>query len=247
MPGEERRDELDPRSLRLERIGTLTIGILLLLLALATEASAIAFLALRSHPDASNASLIISVSALVLMVLIWLPKRYLARALNSSTMAGEATCSLSCIQITVVLFVGSLIYRLWEGGWWVDSATSLVLGLLFGREGWGMVSWARGEQFDGGCCRDCAPPRLEGGRREGEMSEQYRDICDCCEKREECRTSKACRCGDCSTQHVQDEGCCHSEARPTDKCCTRELRSGRRPAQARSCGTCKENEQRDSC
>lgn len=65
------------------------------------------------------------------MIAIWLPKRYLARALNSSTMQGEATCSLSCIQITLVLFAGSLIYKLWRGGWWVDSATSMILGVLF--------------------------------------------------------------------------------------------------------------------
>ncbi|KZT54158.1 hypothetical protein CALCODRAFT_416170, partial [Calocera cornea HHB12733] len=113
-------------------------------------------------------------------------------------MAGEATCSLSCIQITLVLFAGSLIYRLWEGGWWVDSATSLILGLLFGWEGWKMVRWARDENFDGGCCSDCKPPRLEEGRvgADGELVEQYRDLCECCEKKEECRTGDACVCGD---------------------------------------------------
>ncbi|KZO92977.1 hypothetical protein CALVIDRAFT_529784 [Calocera viscosa TUFC12733] len=238
LPGEERAGTLDERVLRFERIGTLTIGILLLLLALATEGTAIAALVLHEHPDTSNASLIISASALVIMILIWLPKRYLARTLNSSTMAGEATCSLSCIQITLVLFAGSLIYRLWKGGWWVDSATSLILGLLFGWEGWKMVRWARDENFDGGCCSDCAPPRLEEGRvgAGGELTEQYRDICECCEKKAECRAADACVCDDCTSPSENREGCCAHKADPIEKCCTRELKTGRRPTQCTTGG-----------
>ena len=56
-----------------------------------------------------------STSALVLMVTIWFPKRYIACALNRNRaiMAGEVACSLSCIQIIIILFVGSLIFRLW--------------------------------------------------------------------------------------------------------------------------------------
>ncbi|KAF8898260.1 hypothetical protein CPB84DRAFT_1780743 [Gymnopilus junonius] len=122
---------------------------------MSTVASSIAILVLREEPDTSNASLIISASALVIMVFIWLPKRYLATALDSSTMRGEAICSLSCIQLTFVLFVGSLIYRVWRGGWWLDGATSMVLSILFGWEGYKMVRWARNKDFTGGCCDDC--------------------------------------------------------------------------------------------
>lgn len=125
------------------------------------------------------------------MILIWLPKRYLARALDSSAMRGEATCSLSCIQITIVLFVGSLVFRLWEGGWWVDAATAIVLGFFFGWEGMKMVRWARDPEFSGGCCKDCRP--VEG---QVELGEQYRDICSCCSEKEECKLSDACKCSD---------------------------------------------------
>ena len=38
------------------------------------------------------------------MFFFWLPKGYLAHALNSNTMHGEAVCSLSCLQLSVVLF-----------------------------------------------------------------------------------------------------------------------------------------------
>lgn len=125
------------------------------------------------------------------MVLIWLPKRYLARALDSSAMQGEAACSRACILITGVLFIGSLIFRLWHNGWWVDSATSLILGLLFARDGVEMLRWARDPDFNGGCCGSCAASTIP---RDAELGEQYRDICPCCNEKEECRAADACKC-----------------------------------------------------
>jgi hypothetical protein len=172
--------------------------------------SAIVALALHQEPDASNASLIISASALVLMVAIWLPKRYLSRSLNSSAMQGEATCSLSCIQITIVLFAGSLIFRVWHGGWWVDSATTLLLGALFGWEGWKMIRWVRNPAFDGGCC-DCAPKeRASLPLPITELGEQYRDLCDCCQQKEECKEAQECKCGDVESNESVSPTILHS-------------------------------------
>ena len=131
------------------------------------------------------------------MVLIWLPKRYLARALDSSAMKGEAICSLSCIQMTIVLFIGSLIFRLWKGGWWVDAATAIVLGFLFGWEGIKMVMWARDPEFSGGCCKDCKFVAVDD---QMELGEQYRDICNCCLEKEECRQSDRCKCSFARTE-----------------------------------------------
>lgn len=180
---------------RIEKIASGSIGGLLLALSLGTEASAIAGLVLHQEPDVSNASLIISASALVLMIFIWLPKRYLARALNSSAMQGEATCSLSCIQITLVLFSGSLIFRLWRGGWWVDSATSLILGILFGWEGFKMIRWVSNPAFDGGCCdHEGKKPAVRDGST-AELGQQYRDLCECCLEKSECKESGECKCG----------------------------------------------------
>lgn len=169
---------------RFEKSGTLGIGILLIALGIGTVASSIAILVLHREPDTSNASLIISASALVIMVMIWLPKRYLATALDSSTMRGEAICSLSCIQLTCVLFIGSLIFRVWHGGWWIDGATSMILSVLFGWEGYKMVVWAGSKEFTGGCCQDCrVRPGVEqqvnndaelGGSTNGNRE------CDCC-------------------------------------------------------------------
>lgn len=187
---------IDSNGHRIEKIASSSIGGLLLALGLGTEVSAIVGLVLHQEPDASNASLIISASALVLMILIWLPKRYLARALDSSAMQGEATCSLSCIQITLVLFFGSLIFRLWHGGWWVDSATSLILGLLFGWEGVKMIRWVRNPAFDGGCCDHDGKKSTLHDSGTAELGEQYRDLCECCLEKSECKESGECKCAD---------------------------------------------------
>ena len=171
-----------------------------MVLAIATESSALAILVLRQKPESSNSSLIISATALILMILIWLPKRFLAKALDSSAMQGEATCSLSCIQVTFVLFIGSLLFKVWKGGWWVDGATSIALGLLFAWEGVKMMRWARSNEFTGGCCQGCQDrPSLA----QAELAEVYRDMCDCCLEKEECRNSDECKCAGTTTQHQE--------------------------------------------
>ncbi|KAI6040253.1 hypothetical protein EDC04DRAFT_1526804 [Pisolithus marmoratus] len=138
--------------LKIERIASTGIGFLLIALALAAVGTSIASLAAHEHPNRSDAALIIAGSTMFIMFFLWIPKRYLARTLNSSTMQGEALCGLSCIQFSAVLLIGSLIYRVWENGWWVDSATAIVIAMLFGWEGFKMVRWAQDKNFSGGCC-----------------------------------------------------------------------------------------------
>lgn len=129
------------------------------------------------------------------MIFIWLPKRYLAKALQSSALQGEATCSLSCIQITIVLFIGSLIYRVWPNGWWLDGATSILLGHLFAWEGVKMVRWARDPNFDGGCCSSChIPAHVANIPIELENGQGYKDICGCCSEKEACSQTDKCQC-----------------------------------------------------
>jgi len=208
QPGEERAKVLDAAEMRIERFASTIIGWLLVALSLATEAVSIVSFALHQEPDSSNASLIISASALVFMIFLWLPKRYLAKALNSTAMQGEATCSLSCIQITIALFLGSLVYRLWHDGWWVDAATSMVLGLLFAWEAYKILVWVHDPAFDGGCCRTCAP----------KPEAPYEDLCGCCSEKEECQSAGHCLC---NVEDVEAQlSCCTPTREDGTKCCT---------------------------
>ena len=173
------RREEDEINVRMERHATLGIGTLFAILTLGTWGVSIAALVIHQEPDSSTPSLIISATALGLMILIWLPKPWIAEELNSSVMRGEAKCSLACIYLTFVLFVGSLIFKFWNGGWWIDSAVAIILGLFFAHQGYEMISWARNSQFDGGCCQSCGPSvALEVNVRRTE------NRCECCTGKE---------------------------------------------------------------
>jgi hypothetical protein len=81
---------------RIERIATTTIGALLIALALAALATSATSLATHYHPPPPSTTGI--------MLVLYLSKRYLARALDSSALLHAA------------LLVGLLVYRVWHGG-----------------------------------------------------------------------------------------------------------------------------------
>ncbi|CAG8466960.1 860_t:CDS:1 [Cetraspora pellucida] len=138
--------------IKLEKKATLGIGSLFILLASGTFVNAIIALVKHRAPNSSVVGLVITSISLLIMSFIWLIKSYAAKLLNSFTMASDAKCSLSCIQITLVVFFSSLIYTVWRNVWWVDSVAALILSMLFAKEGIGMILWAISQDFNGGCC-----------------------------------------------------------------------------------------------
>ncbi|RIB24834.1 Co/Zn/Cd cation transporter-like protein, partial [Gigaspora rosea] len=147
----KKEDSVD-HLIAIERKATIVIGILFVILAIGTFADAIVTLVKNGKPDTALAGLIITSVSIFFMLFLCLTKFLIAKLLNSSTMMSDAKCSLSCMQITLVVFFGSLIYSFWNGGWWIDSACALILGILFAKEGIEMILWAKSKNFDGGCC-----------------------------------------------------------------------------------------------
>ncbi len=142
---------LDHGNLARERKATLGIGWLFLALAAGMAGGALLQLMARHHPPTTVPGLVISALSLACMVFLWRAKRQAAQALDSATLEADAACSLACIQLSTVLFAGSLLFLLLPGLWWVDAAAALGLALLIGREGLGMVRAARSAAFTGGC------------------------------------------------------------------------------------------------
>lgn len=142
---------LDHGSLERERKATRTIGWLFLGLGAGVAAGALLQLAAREHPPTTVPGLVISALSLSFMVFLWRAKLRTAKALDSATVEADAACSRACIQLSAVLFAGSLAFLLAPALWWVDAAAALALALLIAREGWGMVKAARSEHFTGGC------------------------------------------------------------------------------------------------
>ena len=142
---------LDHGNLARERKATLAIGCLFLALATGIAGGAILQLAIRRHPPTTVPGLVISTLSLAFMVFLWRAKLLVAQALDSATLKAGAACSLACIQLSAVLFSGSLLFLLLPALWWVDAAAALGLAVLIGKEGLGMVRAARSAAFTGGC------------------------------------------------------------------------------------------------
>ena len=134
-----------------ERRATLGIGGLFLLLALGIFTGAGLQLHLRSHPATTLPGLLIALASLSFMVYLWRAKLRVAQALDSAALQADAACSLACIQLSGVLFAGSLLFLLSPALWWVDGVAAIALAALIAREGLGMIRAARHAEFKGGC------------------------------------------------------------------------------------------------
>lgn len=149
---------LDHGDLERERKATRSIGWLFVLLTAGVAAGALLQLITRRHPPTTVPGLVISALSLSFMGFLWRAKLQAAKALDSAALEADAACSRACIQLSLVLFAGSLVFLLLPALWWVDAVAALGLALLIGKEGLGMIRAARSAAFTGGCgCGHQAP------------------------------------------------------------------------------------------
>ena len=134
-----------------ERRATRWISGLFLALAGATAFGAVAQIVSQGHPDSTVPALVVSAVSLSIMFFLWRAKHATAVALDSKALAMDAACSRACIQLSAVLFAGSVVFLLAPALWWADAAAALGLALLIAREG--LEGWkASGRpDFEGGC------------------------------------------------------------------------------------------------
>jgi len=139
------------RRLRRERNATKGIGWLLVFLALGTTGGALLQLEGRRHPGTTVPGLLVALVSVGIMFWLWKAKARAGTALDSGAVKADAACSLACIQLSGVLFAGSLVFVLAPGLWWADAAAALLLSGLIGREGVATIRAASRADFNGGC------------------------------------------------------------------------------------------------
>lgn len=116
----------------------------------------------REVPAESWIGIGLAVCSLVLMPLLALRKRAVARALGSRALAADAVETLVCAYLSLTLLLGLTLNAL-AGWWWADPLAALAMLPLIFREG---VEALRGE-----ACPGCANRqgrvrgRLRGGAR----------------------------------------------------------------------------------
>ncbi|MCM2324100.1 MAG: heavy metal transporter [Oligoflexia bacterium] len=139
-----------------ERAATRAIGTLFILLAAFTTGVSLWNLIHGLHPETTLPGIAISLLSLSFMFYLWRAKKAASLALNSRTVAQDAACSLACIQLSVVLLIGSAIYHFAPVLGWADAAAALVIAGFIGREGIETIRNANSEDFTGGCGCGCA-------------------------------------------------------------------------------------------
>jgi divalent metal cation (Fe/Co/Zn/Cd) transporter len=137
--------------LQRERRAALGIGLLFLLLALGTSISSVVQLRSHHHPGTTVPGVFVSILSLGFMFWLWRSKQLAAKSLDSRSLEGDAACSLACIQLSAVLFTGSLFYWLIPELWWIDAAAALVLSAFIAKEGISGIRAALKPDFTGGC------------------------------------------------------------------------------------------------
>jgi hypothetical protein len=137
-----------PRS-GVERTALRITGSSFYLLAAGLAATAVYDLYTAHKPTTALPGLIISIISIAIMWALVTGKRKIGRLLNSAPILADASCSMVCIYMSVVLLASSLVYQLTGFG----LADSLgALGLIYfsiseGREAFEKASELPGESF----------------------------------------------------------------------------------------------------
>lgn len=134
-----------------ERRAATGIGILFLLLGLGMSAGALLQLRSGLHPPTTVPGVVVAALSLGVMLWLWRAKLQVGHALQSPALLADAACSRACLQLSGVLFLGSLAFLLSPRLWWMDAAAALGLAVLIAREGIEQLRAARRPDFAGGC------------------------------------------------------------------------------------------------
>jgi divalent metal cation (Fe/Co/Zn/Cd) transporter len=147
--GNEAPDRFERRALRITGTGfyVLTAGL---------AGTAVVNLLQGHRPETTVWGIVISLVSILSMWLLIRAKVRVGRQLNSSAILADAACTRACLQLSIVLLISSLGYRLTGIGGF-DSLGTLVIAVLCYREGKEALEKARAGTFACTCGGACAP------------------------------------------------------------------------------------------
>lgn len=120
------------------------VGITFLALAAYVGIEAGRDLWLRRAPEFSLPGLILAILSLIVMPILGIAKRRLARRLNSRALAADALETLLCAYLSATLLVGLTLNGA-LGWWWADPVAGVAIAGFMIREGIEILRRERGE------------------------------------------------------------------------------------------------------
>jgi divalent metal cation (Fe/Co/Zn/Cd) transporter len=112
----------------------------------------------RQSPATTLAGLFISLVSIIVMWALVLGKRRVGHALKSAPILADANCTLTCIYMSIVLLISSLVYRL-TGFGFIDSLGAV--GLIYFSITEGLESFKKASNLDEDCCESSDGDSLE--------------------------------------------------------------------------------------
>lgn len=110
------------------------VGITFFVLSAYAGVEAVRDLWFRHAPESSLLGMILAAAALIVMPVLAMAKRRLARSLDSRALAADSMETLFCSYFSATLLAG-LVLNAWLGWWWADPVAALVIAGLMIREG----------------------------------------------------------------------------------------------------------------
>jgi divalent metal cation (Fe/Co/Zn/Cd) transporter len=110
--------------------------------------SAVYNLVTRQRPTTTLAGLNISLVSITVMWALVLGKRRVGHALKSAPILADANCTLTCIYMSIVLLISSLVYRV-TGFGFIDSLGAV--GLIYFSVTEGLESFKKASNLDDDC------------------------------------------------------------------------------------------------
>jgi divalent metal cation (Fe/Co/Zn/Cd) transporter len=138
----ERAAPSSERAEHAERRAAYVVAGCLLALALYIVLGVIQSLATRVVPRPGPLGFVVSISAIIVMPVLWRQKRFLGEALGSGALEEDGVGNLACGWMALILLAGLLLER--QGVWWADPLASMALGFFIAREGLEAWGCARG-------------------------------------------------------------------------------------------------------
>jgi len=121
-----------------ERKALFFVGVTFLLLACYVGFESISKLINQEAPKESIAGIVIAILSLLIMPLLGLAKRKIARQIGSRALEADAMETMICAYLSVILLAG-LCLNLFFGWWWADPVAGLFMVSFILKEGFETV------------------------------------------------------------------------------------------------------------
>lgn len=139
---------------KFERLALRITGVSFILLALGLIAGSILNLVNKSKPETTLAGIIIAAISILTMYFLMNYKLKTGRALNSEAIIADAHCTKTCIYLSVILLISSLLYEFFKINY-IDIAGSLGIAWYAFSEGRESLEKAKKNQLSCSCGENC--------------------------------------------------------------------------------------------